>query len=143
MRYFLAKTDPDTYSVSDFEKDHVTIWDGVHSYAALQAIKTWAIGDRVYIYHSQGDKSIVGLAEVVGEPHKDPHDSRGISWVATLKHLQTYPIARRITLKQIKDSGLFADFALVRQSRLSTMECPDHFVKWLELRMRSLSTLAP
>lgn len=137
MRYFLAKTDPDTYSISDFEKDKVTIWDGVHSYAALLAIKAWAVGDQVYIYHSQGEKTIAGLAEVVGEPYKDPHDARGISWVAKLKHLQTYPVDRRVTLKNIKESRLFADFALVRQSRLSTMVCPDTFVKWMGQRTQS------
>lgn len=137
MRYFLAKTDPDTYSISDFEKDKVTIWDGVHNYAALLAIKAWAIGDRVYIYHSQGEKAIVGLAEVVSEPYKDPHDMRGISWVAKLKHLQTYPIDHRVTLKHIKDSGLFADFALVKQSRLSTMACPENFVKWMKQHVQS------
>lgn len=134
MRYFLAKTDPDTYSISDFEKDQVTTWDGVHNYAALLVIKAWCVGDRVYIYHSQGEKAIVGLAEVAGEPYKDPHDVRGISWVAKLKHLQTYPVDQRVTLKDIKDSGLFADFALVTQSRLSTMACPESFVRWMRER---------
>lgn len=134
MQYFLAKTDPETYSIDDFAADGVTVWDGVHSYAAILAIKSWKIGDLVYIYHSQGEKSIAGLAEVVGEPYKDPYDIRCISWAAKLKYRETYPVHSRITLKMIKDSGLFADFALVKQSRLSTMACPESFVRWMEER---------
>ena len=29
MNYFLAKTDPETYSIDQFEKDKKTVWDGV------------------------------------------------------------------------------------------------------------------
>ncbi len=131
MQYYLAKTDPDTYSIDDFEKDGVTIWDGVHNYAALLAIKAWHIGDRVLIYHSQGETTIAGISEVIGEPYKDPHDARGISWVAKLKFIKKFSPDSRVTLKDIKTSGLFADFALVKQGRLSTMSCPKTFIDWL------------
>lgn len=131
MKYYLAKTDPDTYSIDDFEKDKVTIWDGVHSYAALLAIKAWQVGDRVLIYHSQGETTIAGVAEVIGEPYKDPHDARGIGWVAKLKFIKKFLPDSRVTLKDIKSSGLFADFALVKQGRLSTMPCPKIFIDWL------------
>jgi predicted RNA-binding protein with PUA-like domain len=130
--YFLAKTDPDTYSIYDFEKEGVTNWDGVRNYTAIAAIKSWKVGDKVFIYHSQGENCIIGISEVVTEPVKDLQDERGISWYAKLQHIQTYTPENRVTLKQVKESGLFADFALVRQGRLSTMACPPDFVDWLE-----------
>jgi hypothetical protein len=38
------------------------------------------------------------------------------------------------TLAEIKKSNLFADWALVRQGRLSTMAAPDKFVDWMRER---------
>lgn len=132
MTYFLAKTDPDCYSIDDFVKEQETVWDGIRNPAAVLAIKSWKIGDRVLIYHSQGQACIVGLAEVTGAPHPDPKNEK--SWVGTLKLIRTYPEPQRVTLREIKATGLFTDFALVKQSRLSTMLCPPEFIDWLRAR---------
>ena len=137
--YFLAKTDPDTFSIDDFVREKVTTWDGVHSYQAINCIKEWQIGDLVYIYHSLGEASIVGLATVITEPKKDENDARGISWIANLELIETYPKETRINLKTIKETGLFADFALARQSRLSVMRCPVPFVDWLQPKLTKIS----
>jgi predicted RNA-binding protein with PUA-like domain len=71
MNYFLAKTEPSTYSITNLESDGETIWDGVHNYQAINVIKSMVVGDHVYIYHSMTDKKIVGLAEVVGAPFQN------------------------------------------------------------------------
>jgi predicted RNA-binding protein with PUA-like domain len=130
--YYLAKTEPTTFSIDDLQLEGITKWDGVHSHQAINFIKNWKIGDKVFIYHSVGQASIVGLGEVVTEPEKDLDDERNISWFARVKFVHKYPAEKRISLKQIKESGLFGDFYLVRQSRLSVMSCPDDFVSWLE-----------
>jgi len=131
--YFLAKTDPETYSIKDFSRDKETNWDGVHSYQALAFIKQWQIGDLVIIYHSQGQAKIVGLAEVTSEPEKDLKDPRE-SWYTKLKFIKEFPEEMQTTLKQIKETGLFNDWYLVRQGRLSTMSCPPEFIEWLKLK---------
>ncbi len=61
-KYFLAKTDPETYSFNDFEKEKKTVWDGVKNAQALQAIRAMEKGDLVFIYHSVKDAAVVGLA---------------------------------------------------------------------------------
>jgi predicted RNA-binding protein with PUA-like domain len=127
MTYFLAKTDPETYSIDDLEHDKVTVWDGVRSPQALRAIQAMRPGDDVLIYHSQGEAAIVGLARVVSEPRPDPNDSK--SWVVDLAFVRRF--AQSVTLREIKDSHLFDDWALVRQGRLSTMSVPDTVVAWL------------
>ncbi len=132
MKYFLAKTEPGTYSIEDLEREGVTPWDGVHNYQAVNVIKSWNIGDKVFIYHSMGQARIVGLGTVVSNPKKDETDPRGISWFADIQYIRTYSEDQRVSLKQVKESGLFGDFALVRQSRLSVMECPQEFVDWLQ-----------
>jgi predicted RNA-binding protein with PUA-like domain len=127
MTYFLAKTDPDTYSIDNLEKDGTTEWDGVRNPAAVSTIKSMKPGDKVIIYHSQADKAVVGLAEVVSAPRPDANDER--SWVADFKFIKR--AKRKVTLKEIKDSHEFDDWALVRMGRLSTMEAPVAFWEWL------------
>jgi predicted RNA-binding protein with PUA-like domain len=128
MAYFLAKTDPDTYSIDDLKRDGQTEWDGVRNPAAVNAIKTMKPGDRVIIYHSQGQSSVMGLAEVVSVPRPDAKDDR--SWVADFKYLKH--AKKPVTLREIKESHEFDDWALVRMGRLSTMAAPDTFWKWLQ-----------
>jgi predicted RNA-binding protein with PUA-like domain len=134
MPYFLAKTDPDTYSIDDMERDQTTNWDGVHSHQAVNFIKTWQPGDLVFIYHSQGENSIVGLVEVTSLPEPDLTDERKICWYTKVRFVRRYDKTNQITLKQIKESGLFNDWFLVRQGRLSTMSVPDSFVEWAKLQ---------
>ena len=69
--------------------------------------------------------------EVVGEPFKDPNDTRNISWAAKVKFVKHIPEDKQVSLAEIKKTGTFADFKLVRLPRLSTMDCPDDFVVWL------------
>jgi predicted RNA-binding protein with PUA-like domain len=128
MTYFLAKTDPDTYSLDDLKRDAETEWDGVRNPAAVNAIKTMKPGDRVLIYHSQGQSSVVGLAEVTSEPRPDKKDAK--SWVVDVKYVRH--AKRPVSLREIKESHLFDDWALVRQGRLSTMAAPDAFWTWLQ-----------
>ena len=65
--YFLAKTDPETYSAEQLEREGETVWDGVKNPQALRAIREMKTGDRVFLYHSMGDPAIVALAEVAGD----------------------------------------------------------------------------
>ena len=127
MKYFLAKTEPSTYSIEQFEKDKVTEWDGVHSYAAIGFIKQMQISDRVFIYHSLKGLSIVGEAEVIGEPYLNTEDPR-FSWAVKLRFIRKFDGPR---LLDFKAQPNFASFDLVRQSRLSTMKVPDDVAQWI------------
>src|SRR5205809_887267 len=90
MAYFLAKTDPKTYSIDDLERDRTTVWDGVRSAAALLAIRAMHPDDEVLIYHSQGEAAIVGLAQVVSEPRPDPNDPK--SWVVAIAFVNLFEL---------------------------------------------------
>lgn len=129
MKYYLAKTDPETYSIEDFKKEGTTTWNGVSNPTAVRFLKQMEKGDRILIYHSQGQTTIVGLAEVIGNSRPDPKNTR--SWLVDFKYIRTYD-EPRINLKQIKETGKFDDFKLVRISRLSTMDVPDEFIEWLK-----------
>jgi len=128
--YFLAKTDPETYSAQQFEREGRTVWDGVTNPQAVGAIKTMVPGDLVFVYHSGGQAAVVGLARVVSPPRPDQKQPK--SWVVEMEFLRT--LDPPATLAEIKASGLFNDWALVRQGRLSTMAAPDEFVQWMRAR---------
>lgn len=130
MAYFLAKTDPVTYSLEDLERDKTTTWDGVRSPQAVRVIQSMRPGDEILLYHSMGNAAIVGLARVVSEPRPDPRESKSqVVDVAFVRRL-TQPV----TLREIKESHLFDDWSLIRQSRLSTMGVPDTFIAWLKTK---------
>ena len=132
MKYFLAKTDPETYSIDDLERDKKTAWDGVNNPQAVRAIKEMRPGDRVFIYHSGGVSGVVGLAVVRSDPRPDPKNPK--SAVVDLEFAGR--IEPAVSLREIKDSKEFDDWAFVLQGRLSTMAAPEKFVSW----MRSRST---
>lgn len=130
MNYFLAKTDPETYAIEQFEREKKTTWDGVKNPQALRAIQQMRPDDRVFMYHSGGDAAVGGLAKVVSEPRPDPKSPK--LTVIDLEFLTR--LDPPTTLREIKQSGLFEDWALVRQSRLSTMAVPPAFVSWMKKR---------
>jgi predicted RNA-binding protein with PUA-like domain len=130
MSYFLAKTDPETYSLDDLEQEKKTVWDGVTNPQAVRAIREMRAGDRVFIYHSGGVSGVAGMAVVRSGGRPDPKNPK--SAVADLE------FAGRLdpptTLAEIKQSKQFDDWALVRQGRLSTMPAPEKFVEWMRAR---------
>lgn len=133
MAYFLAKSDPETYSIDQLQKDGTTMWDGVHNFTAIINIKKMKPGDNVYFYQSQSDKAIVGLMEVVSEPYENTKDPRK-SWAVDVKFVKKY--TQTVSLADFKAEGRFAHFDLLRLSRLSVMPVPDDVQKWLETKLK-------
>ena len=127
IRYFLAKSEPGVYSIDDLKRDKKTVWDGVTNPQAVRAIKDMQPGDRVFIYHSGGVSAIVGIALVLSPGRPDSKNPK--SAVVDLEYLATLDFPT--TLAEIKQSKLFDDWALVRQSRLSTMAVPEKFLSWM------------
>lgn len=130
MNFFLAKTDPDTYSIGNLEREQKTVWDGVTNPQAVRAIRGMRVGDLVFIYHSGGETAVVGLARVASEPRDDPGNAR--SAVVDLEFLTR--LDPPTALSEIKKSQQFNDWSLVRQPRLSTMPAPDSFAAWMRKR---------
>lgn len=117
MKYWLAKSEPDTYSWDMFVKDGVTIWSGVRNYAARNNLKAMNTGDQVFFYHSNQGKEIVGIAEVSKAAFQDP-TTTDVRWLAVeLKPLRK--LNRSITLEFIKRDKVLKNMLIVNNSRLS------------------------
>lgn len=73
MKYWLFKTEPSTYSISDLEKDRKTEWWGIRNYQVRNMLRgDMAIGDKILLYHSSAKYiGIAGIAEVASEAYPD------------------------------------------------------------------------
>ncbi len=121
-QYWLVKSEPDAYAWNDLVRDRHTAWTGVRNYQARIHLNAMRPGDRVLFYESVTTKAVVGIAEVTKTAFPDTTaDEPG--WVAIeLKAVE--PLAKPVTLAQIKTDSSLADIALLRQSRLSVMPLP-------------------
>ncbi|AIF51148.1 EVE domain-containing protein [Pelosinus sp. UFO1] len=119
MAYWLAKTEPESFSYGDLEKLGRDRWNGVKNFAALKHMKKMQPGDLVFIYHTGKEKSIIGVAEVVTQAYPDPNETDNRFVIVDVE--PRYRLERALTLKEIKLNPIFQDWQLVRQSRLSVM----------------------
>jgi len=123
MAYWLMKTEPGAWSWDDQVRDGVAEWDGVRNHQASNNMNAMRVGDRAFFYHSVNEKRIVGIVEVVKEYYPDPSDASGRFGMVDVKALTA--LNKPVTLSDIKSRPSLADFALVRQSRLSVMPVTD------------------
>ena len=70
-RYWLMKCEPSAYTILDLQRDGETSWEGVRNYQARNFMRQMALGDRGFFYHSQKQKAIVGIVEVIAVSHRD------------------------------------------------------------------------
>jgi len=111
---YLLKTEPTVYSFADLQRESTTIWDGVTNPVALKNLRGMKAGDGLIIYHTGDEKSAVGTATVVSVDADDPKNPQ-------VKIKVGKPVAKPMTLAEIKANKLFADSPLVRQGRLSVV----------------------
>ena len=132
MKYWLMKSEPETYSIDDLERDGSTAWEGVRNFKARNNLKAMEVGDEVLFYHSSANPpGVAGVARVRRTAYPDPsqfdrksdyHDPKSdpespkwylvdVEFVAKAKTL--------VSLPEIKEDAELADMELVRYGRLS------------------------
>jgi predicted RNA-binding protein with PUA-like domain len=126
---FLVKEEPANYSFDAFVKDGSTVWSGVKNPLAQKHLRSIKKGDMVFYYHTGDQKAVVGIAKAAGDAYPDPADKSGKAYVVDLKPVRALP--RPVTLAEIKSDPRFADFLLVRMSRLSVMPVTDQQWRWI------------
>jgi predicted RNA-binding protein with PUA-like domain len=117
MKYWLVKSEPESYSWSAFVKEGRAEWTGVRNYTARNNLRAMKKGDLVFFYHSVSEKQIVGLARVEKEAYPDPTATEG-DWFAVLL-VPVKPLKEPVTLAVIKADDSLKGLRLLRQSRLS------------------------
>src|SRR3982074_51941 len=105
--YYLLKTEASAYSFADLQRDKVTVWDGVSNPVAVKNLRGMTPGDRLVIYETGDRKSAIGTATVVSVEPSDPKNP-------AVQIKAGKPLAKPITLQEIKSNRLFKDSPLVR-----------------------------
>lgn len=119
MRYWLFKSEPDTWSWDNQQSkgELGEEWDGVRNYQARNFMREMALGDLGFFYHSQKQKAVVGIVEVIAKAHPDSTTDDDRWECVDIKAVK--PVNTPVTLEQIKATPELAEMVLVKNSRLS------------------------
>ena len=117
--FWLVKQEPSSYSWSDLVAEGETSWTGVRNFTARNNLRKMRKADEVLFYHSGEEKAVVGIAKVMRPAYPDPTAKEG-DW-STVDLAAVKPLARPVTLREIKGNPRLRGIPLVRQSRLSVM----------------------
>ena len=119
MSQWLLKTEPSVYSLEQLKKDQSTNWNNIRNFQARKYLREMKRGEKALIYHSNEDRAVVGIAEIIREAYPDI-DPEGGDWSQVdVRYVKTFP--KPVTLAEIKANPKLKDIALIKQSRLSTM----------------------
>jgi predicted RNA-binding protein with PUA-like domain len=126
MAHWLFKSEPGAWSWGDqvaAGRDG-TEWDGVRNYQARNSMQAMKKGDRGFFYHSVGEKSIVGIVEVIAEAHRDSTTEDERWSCVDLAAVKALP--KPVTLADVKAAPRLARMVLVNNSRLSVQPVSDN-----------------
>jgi len=129
MAHWLLKSEPSAYSWDRLVADGRTNWDGVRNAQALANLRSMKPGERAFFYHSNEGRDIVGVAEIVQSFYPDPKDKSGKLGMVDVKPVM--PVAKPVSLAEMKANPALAGMSLLRQSRLSV--CPITNQEWGEI----------
>ncbi len=128
MNYWLLKSEPDVWSIEQ-QKDagsEGVAWDGVRNYQAANNLRSMKLGDLCFFYHSNIDKEIVGIVEVIKEAFPDKTDKKKKFVAVQVRFIQK--LKSPVSLVKIKKNKAISHLPLIKQSRLSVM--PIDYKSW-------------
>lgn len=123
MSNWLLKTEPSVYSFADLQRDEKTVWDGIKNNLALMHLKTVKKGDRCIIYHTGGQRVCVGLGAAATGAYPDPEKDDPRLLVFDIEVGK--PLAREVSLDEMKRNPRLEGFDLFRLGRLSFVPVSD------------------
>jgi predicted RNA-binding protein with PUA-like domain len=140
MKYWLIKSEPKTYSISDMKLEKTCIWDGVRNYQARNFLRQMNQGDLAFFYHSNTvPPGIIGLVRVLKSGIADPtqFDSKSKSYdpkstpnaprwqTVSVEFVEEFP--KLISLADLKEQFTGDElFVVKRGNRLSVMPIPEN-----------------
>jgi predicted RNA-binding protein with PUA-like domain len=92
-------------------------------------MKAMRCGDLGFFYHSNEQKAVVGIVEVIEEFQPDPTDEKGQFGLVVVKAVKDMP--KPVTLADAKANPKLAKMSLVTSFRLSVQPVTDS--EWKEV----------
>ena len=131
MKFWVFKSEPDAFSIDDLKSSpkKTSGWDGVRNYQARNNMRAMDIGDRGFFYHSQKDKAIVGIVEVIAQAHPDSTTDDPRWECVDIRAIR--PLESPVTLDMCKTDERLEGMVLVNNSRLSVQ--PVRANEWTQI----------
>ena len=128
MNYWLLKSEPDVWSISQQKKAGLkgAAWDGVRNYQARNNLKKMKVGDLCFFYHSNIGKEVVGVVKVIKTAFIDKTDKEKKFLAVQVRFVEDF--LSPVTLDKIKKNKAISHLPLIKQSRLSVM--PIDYKSW-------------
>ncbi len=128
MQYWLLKSEPDVWSISDQKKTGLkgATWDGVRNYQARNNLNKMKKDDLCFFYHSNIGKEIVGIVKVIREAFIDKTDKKKKFVAVQVRFVEEFNLP--VSLEKIKKNKAISHLPLIKQSRLSVM--PIDYKSW-------------
>ncbi|TLG77851.1 EVE domain-containing protein [Methylocystis sp. B8] len=125
MAHWLLKSEPSSWSWDQQVKagEKGTFWNGVRNHSAKLNLMAMKKGEKGFFYHSNEDKAIVGIVEIIKTYYPDHTDESGKFGMVDLKAVKA--LKKPVTLAQIKAEPRLKDMVLVNNSRLSVQPVSD------------------
>ncbi len=125
MAHWLFKSEPTTWSFDQqiAAGENGTFWNGVRNHLAKKHLMAMQVGDRGFFYHSNEDKAIVGIVEVIKPYYPDHTDETGKFGMVDVRAVKA--LKNKVTLARIKAEPRLAGMTLVNNSRLSVQPVSD------------------
>ena len=134
MAFWLFKSEPDTWGW-DHQVAKGAIgeeWHGVRNYQARNNMRAMQIGDQGFFYHSRQGLEIVGIVEVCALAHPDSTTDDPRWECVGIRAVR--PLARPVSLDEIKANPRLSEMVLVKNSRLSVQPVtPDEWAVICEM----------
>lgn len=128
-QYWLAKTEPNTYSIDDLAREGTTEWYGIRNYQVRNTLRdAMRVGDEVLIYHSNVQPlGVVGIGRITSEayadtqqfvkesPYFDPKSTQeNPRWVSRdIAFVEKFP--RIVTLAELQAEEVLQDMPVVKR----------------------------
>ena len=125
MAWWLFKSEAETWSWDQQVAKGAAgqEWDGVRNYQARNNMRAMKVGDRGFFYHSNDQKAVVGIVEVIAPAHPDSTTDDARWECVDVKAVQ--PMPKPVTLEMCKAEPRLKDMVLVNNTRLSVQPVSD------------------
>jgi len=125
VAHWLLKSEPSSWSWDQQVKAGAkgTFWNGVRNHSAKLNLMAMKKGEKGFFYHSNEDKAVVGIVEIIKTYYPDHTDESGKFGMVDVKAVKA--LKKPVTLAEIKAEPRLKDMVLVNNSRLSVQPVSD------------------
>jgi predicted RNA-binding protein with PUA-like domain len=132
-QYWLLKTEPEVYSIDQFNQDKTTFWNGIRNFQARNNLKKMKPHDLAFIYHTSEERRIVGTGFILNKAEPEiplAHPVKPGDWVHVKIAFESQ-FLKTLSLSELKKNPLFEKSPLVTQSRLSVVPLTEEQARFL------------